>query len=84
MVGTVSLMQTLEFIYYLKKYNYEGAIYFDTFPIREEPLAEIRQNVKSINKINSLIDNLGMNNIQEIISRNDAIAANELFLDCLK
>ncbi|MFE8700845.1 sugar phosphate isomerase/epimerase family protein [Cytobacillus sp. FJAT-54145] len=84
MVGTVSLMQTLEFMYYLKKYDYNGAIYFDTFPIREEPLAEIRQNVKAINKINSLVDELGLENIQEIISKNDAIAANELFFQCLK
>jgi xylose isomerase len=84
MVGTVSLMQTLEFMYYLKKYDYQGAIYFDTFPIREEPISEIKQNVRSINKISSLVDQLGLENIQEIISKNDAVAVNELFYQCLK
>lgn len=84
MVGTVSFMQTLEFIYYLKKFQYDGAIYFDTFPIREEPLAEIKQNVKAINKINSLVDQLGLDRIQEVINRNDAVAANELFYECVK
>lgn len=84
MVGTVSFMQTLEFIYYLKKFQYDGAIYFDTFPIREEPLAEIKQNVKAINKINSLVDQLGLDRIQEVVNRNDAVAANELFYECMK
>jgi xylose isomerase len=84
MVGMVSMLQTLEFMYYLKKYNYQGAIYFDTFPIREEPLSEIKQNVKVINKINNLVEELGLKNIEEIISKNDAIAVNELFYQCLK
>lgn len=84
MVGTVSFMQTLEFIYYLKKYDYQGVIYFDTFPIREEPIAEIRQNVKVIQKINALVDDIGLESIQETIGKNDAIAVNELFYQCLK
>ncbi|WP_203249099.1 sugar phosphate isomerase/epimerase family protein [Sporosarcina beigongshangi] len=84
MVGTVSLLQTLEFMYYVKKHNYQGVIYFDTFPTREEPLAEIRQNVKSINKISELVDRLGLEHIQDVINKNDAVAVNELFYQCLK
>ncbi|MCM3667282.1 sugar phosphate isomerase/epimerase [Mesobacillus subterraneus] len=84
MVGTVSFMQTLEFIYYLKKYDYQGVIYFDTFPVREEPIAEIRQNVKVIQKINDLVDSIGLESIQETIGKNDAVAVNELFYQCLK
>lgn len=79
MVGTVSLMQTLEFMYYLKKYNYDGAIYFDTFPIREEPVAEIKQNVKAIHTISSLIDQLGLAEIEKTIEKNDAISVNKMF-----
>ncbi|MBS4223322.1 sugar phosphate isomerase/epimerase family protein [Lederbergia citrea] len=84
MVGTVSLMQTLEFMYYLKKYNYQGAIYFDTFPVREDPIFEIRQNVASIEKISQLIDQLGLEYIQNIINKNDAVEVNKLFYQCLK
>ncbi|WP_058309030.1 sugar phosphate isomerase/epimerase family protein [Gracilibacillus massiliensis] len=84
MLGTVSLMQTLEFLYYLKKEDYKQVIYFDTFPIREEPIAEITQNVKMIKQLDRLLDNVGMDYIQEVISQNNAIDVNELFLKCLK
>lgn len=84
MVGTSSLMQTLEFMFYLKKFNYNDAIYFDTFPERENALEECKMNVKLINKISDLVDSIGLTRIEEIVSKNDAIAANELLLDCLK
>ncbi|MGN8648135.1 sugar phosphate isomerase/epimerase family protein [Gracilibacillus sp. HCP3S3_G5_1] len=84
MLGTVSLMQTLEFLYYLKKENYQQVIYFDTFPIREEPIAEITQNVKMIKQLDRLLDNLGLEYIEDVITQNSAIDANELFLKCLK
>lgn len=83
MVGTVTLFQTIEFVYYLKKYNYDSAIYFDTFPVREEPLKEIKQNVETLYKINALIDDLGLDYIAEVVSKNDAIEANKLFLEFL-
>jgi xylose isomerase len=84
MVGTVSFMQTLEFMYYLKKGNYESAIYFDTFPVREEPLAEIQQNVEMILEINRMIDSMGMSHIENVISKNSAIEARKLFLQFLQ
>jgi len=84
MVGSVNFIQTLEFIYYLKKYNYQGVVYFDTFPIREQPLEELQANIRMYNKIDSLIDQIGMSKIQSIIDRNDAIAAQEILLACMK
>ncbi len=45
MVGTVNPIQTLEFLFYLMKIKYEGTIYFDTFPVREDPVAECERNI---------------------------------------
>lgn len=84
MLGTVSLMQTLEFLYYLKKEGYQQVIYFDTFPIREEPIAEITQNVKMIKQLDRLLDNVGMDYIEQVIAQNSAVDANALLLKCLK
>lgn len=83
MVGSVTLLQTLEFVFYLKKANFTNAIYFDTFPVREDPIEEIKQNVTMIHKISRIIDSLGLKHIEEVISKNDAVAANELLLQCL-
>ena len=84
MVGSIRFLQTLEFYYYLKKYKYGKAIYFDTFPIREKPIEEVKQNIKMSNKLFELIDMIGMSTIENIINQNDAIKAQEIMMMCLK
>ncbi|WP_313999454.1 sugar phosphate isomerase/epimerase family protein [uncultured Paenibacillus sp.] len=83
-VGSVNFAQSLEFIFYLKKYGYNGVVYFDTFPEREQPLEELRANIAMYEKLDSLIEQLGLDRIQSIIDRNDAIAAQEIMFACLK
>lgn len=84
MVGTASFLQTLEFVYYLRKFQYEDAIYFDTFPVRENPVEEIKQNVKLIRKVFELVDGIGLEKIEKIIEANDGVVATQLLLECLK
>jgi len=84
MVGSVNFIQTLEFIYYMKKYNYEGVIYFDTFPVREDPIIECETNIKLLRRYLKLINLIGMKEIQNIINKNNAIAAQEIFFKCIK
>lgn len=78
MIGSVHLMQTLEFIYYAKKYNYNGINYFDTFPIRENPIKECEMNIKVYKKLNEFIDKVGMKEIELLISKQNALAVQEL------
>lgn len=84
MIGSINIVQTFEFIYYLKKYNYSSAVYFDTFPIREKPELESKANVDMFNKISDSIDNIGMDKIQEVIDKNDSIEIQKLLLSFLK
>ncbi|PKK95496.1 MAG: AP endonuclease [Tenericutes bacterium HGW-Tenericutes-5] len=84
MVGSIRFIQTLEFYYYLIKYKYDKAIYFDTFPIREKPEEEVKQNIKMSNKLFELINMIGLERIEEIIKSNDAVKAQEILLLCLK
>ncbi|MCT2197553.1 sugar phosphate isomerase/epimerase [Paenibacillus sp. p3-SID1389] len=84
LVGSVNFIQSLEFVFYLKKYGYDGVIYFDTFPLREKPLEELKANIAMYTKLNRLVDQIGMEKIQSIIDRNDAIAAQEIMFACLK
>lgn len=84
MIGTSTPFKTLEMLYYLKKHNYDGVIYFDTFPIIEGATEECERNIEMINYMNQLIDDLGLNYIQAIIDKNDAVAASRLMLKFLK
>lgn len=83
MIGSVHLMQTLEFIYYAKKYNYEGVNYFDTFPMREDPQQEVEQNIRTYLALDSFIDCIGLDEIEKIIAKHDAIKVQQLLLDAL-
>lgn len=84
MVGTINLPQTFEFLYYLKKSNYDDAIYFDTFPVRENQVLECEANIEMVNKISKSIDELGIEEIQKTIDAKDAISVQKLLLKFIK
>jgi xylose isomerase len=83
MIGTSSLIKTFEFLYYTKLHNYDHAIYFDTFPVIEDPVAECEGNLKMIKRIDEKIEEIGMEKIGEIIAKNSGIKVNELILEIL-
>jgi len=84
MIGTASPFKTLEFLYYVKKHNYDGMFYFDTFPVIENATDECKANIDMITKLDSLIDSVGMDKIGEVIDKNDAIAAHKLMIGFFK
>lgn len=84
MVGTSSLMKTLELLYYVKLYDFDSAIYFDTFPVIEDASEECRFNLELTEKLFSLIEEIGMAKIGQIIASNDGVAASRLLLAILK
>ncbi|PLS38108.1 AP endonuclease [Carnobacterium maltaromaticum] len=83
MIGTNSLIKTIEFIYYTKLHSYEYAFYFDTFPVIEDPIAECKRNIKMIKKIDSVIDKLGMNYISDVIKENSGVKVSDIVLEIL-
>lgn len=84
MIGTGSLVKTLEFLYYVRLHDFDQAIYFDTFPVIEDPVAECQRNITMIKKLNQMIDKVGMSKIKATISENDAIKANDLIIEFLE
>lgn len=84
MVGTASLWKTLEFLYYVKSYGYDHAIYFDTFPKREGAIEECRHNLAMTNRLLQMIDHVGMDEIQRVINENSGIFAGQLMMKFLE
>lgn len=82
--GSVNIPQAAEFIYYLKKYHYDGTVFFDTFPVRENPVRETQSNIDSFNKILSGVEALGMDRIQSVIDARDGVRAHQLVMDMLR
>ncbi len=82
--GSINHALTAEFVYYLKKVGYDGVVFFDTFPIREEAGAEIRANIEAFLRYSAIIDDIGLDAIQDVISKQDGIAAQQLVLGMLR
>jgi len=54
MVGTTSLITTLELLVLLERGKYPGTIYFDTFPVREDPVRECEWNIRITERLLTL------------------------------
>lgn len=80
MIGSNSLVKTVEFLYYAKLHHYQHAIYFDTFPVIEDPDKECQKNMDMIKKLDAVIEKIGMDEIRKVIEQNDAIAVSELIM----
>jgi sugar phosphate isomerase/epimerase len=50
-VGSIHLAETLELAYYLLRDGYDGTYYFDTDPVRENPVLECEMNIKRMGTI---------------------------------
>ena len=73
-IGTIHPMQTLELIYYLQKYGYTGHVYFDTFPVREDPVAEAELNISRLRHFWAAALALDLETLTSLQSQQDALA----------
>ena len=83
MVGTVNFWKTVEVMYYLKKYDFQGVIYFDTFPKREKAVEECEANIKMCRRIEQLIDAYGLCRMEKVVEQNDAVAVSSMMVALL-
>jgi xylose isomerase len=84
MVGSVHPWETAEFLYYLLRYDYQGVIYFDTFPRREDPEPEAVENAKIVDRLVEKITSFGVENITDVVTAQDGIKSHQLLTDLLK
>ena len=82
--SSVNFALCAEFIYYLERYKYDGVVYFDTFPIRENSIEECKANLRTFDLVKEKVDRIGMEAIREIVEKHDGISAQKLLYDLLK
>jgi xylose isomerase len=79
-MGSVSLVQTLEACFYLLRDGYAGTYYFDTDPIRENPVRECEVNIERTKQLLALAQRL-VDGGQ--LPTADALAAGDIWWDAL-
>lgn len=76
--GSVNPTMALELIYWLRRVKYEGHIYFDTFPINDDPVREAEFNIRQVKRLWSRAARLADAGIERLSSRHDALGILEL------
>lgn len=82
-VGSVHLIETLEFLYALRQINWQGPLLLDQFPFREDAIQAAQASIKTIHALNSLLDRLDSGALATAQDRQDALAAQRIVLDML-
>lgn len=82
LVGSIHVTETIELTYYLAKYGYKGTYYFDTDPVREDPIRECEMNIE---RMKHFID-LGASLAQKYpdIANGNALYSSEVIWKALK
>lgn len=78
LVGSIHPWQTLELLAMLRRYDYRGTVYFDTFPIREVPAGESAANVTRLQQLEAVLDRLDLDQLAALQARHDALGVQAL------
>ncbi|MGB7963823.1 MAG: sugar phosphate isomerase/epimerase family protein [Propionicimonas sp.] len=73
MIGSVHPWETMEFLYYMLRYDYDAVIYFDTFPKRERARDEAIANAATVDLMVEKLTTYGIDNITQLIQEADGI-----------
>lgn len=77
-VGSVHTLEFLEFIYWLRRTNYQGYMTLDQFPYREDGKEAVEESSLWLDFLEQIVDTADMEEIHATIAKNDAIAASRL------
>jgi xylose isomerase len=84
MFGSIHPSIALEALYQLKRINFGGHLYFDTFPQRTDPVAEAEYNIRRVKEFWSAVTRMDSGEIERIAKEHDAIGALELVNEALR
>ena len=82
-VGSVHLIETLEFFHEVRKIGWDEPILLDQFPFREDPVEAARSSIQTIRQIDAALDRLDLEALADAQQRQDALGAQRLVLDLL-
>lgn len=81
MVGSVHPWQTLELLLVLGDGGYDGTLYFDTFPVLEDPATECAANVATVHRYLAILERLDGTALAAARASHDALSVRHLLVD---
>jgi xylose isomerase len=84
MFGSVHPGMALEIMHQLQRTNFQGHVYFDTFPQRSDPVAEAEYNIRRVKAFWKAAKQMDAATLRNIMQAHDAIGALEMVNDALR
>ena len=84
MFGSIHPSIALEILYQLRQLDFQGHLYFDTFPQRTDPVKEAEYNIRRVKEFWQAVGKINREELVAIQSEHDAIRALELVSKSLK
>ena len=82
-VGSVHLIETLEFLHALRQIDWQGPILLDQFPFREDPIQAAHSSIRTIRALDGLLDRIDLTALTAAQDRQDALEAQRIVMDML-
>ncbi len=82
-VGSIHLIETLEFLLALRTIGWDRPILLDQFPFREDPVQAARNSIETIRALDRALDRLDLQALARAREAQDAMAAQRIVLDLL-
>jgi xylose isomerase len=82
-VGSVHLLETLEFLSALRQIHWQGPLLLDQFPFREDPIRAAQASISTIRRMEQLLDRLDLGALRAAQGRQNALEAQRLVMDTL-
>jgi len=82
-VGSVHLLETLEFLSALRQIHWQGPLLLDQFPFREDAIRAAQASIRTIRGMESLLDRLDLGALTAAQERQDALEAQHIVMNLL-
>jgi xylose isomerase len=79
-VGSVHPVETLEFLWALRRIGWDRPVLLDQFPFREDPVEAAALSIRAIEGMERLLDRIDVAALEDAQERQDALAAQALVL----
>jgi xylose isomerase len=82
-VGSVHLIEILEFFHVLRQNDWDGVWQLDQFPFREDSVDAARTSIRTLKALHRALDRLDVDALAEAQAKQDAMAAQRIVQDAL-
>ena len=82
-VGSVHLLETLEFLLALRQINWQGPLLLDQFPFREDPIRAAQASIRTIRGMEQVLDRVNLSALRAAQERQNAFDAQRVIMDTL-